>query len=62
MHTNVAHTIFVQLFCNLKLNGKMLSVFKRIFQNMYGIGLGRLDVIISKKNSTTGNNESGKGK
>ncbi|XP_050066843.1 uncharacterized protein LOC126555902 isoform X2 [Aphis gossypii] len=58
------HNRLVTVIYNLQVNGKMLNVCKKMFQNVYGIGRGRLDVIINKKKkSITGiSPKSGKGK
>jgi len=39
---------------HIQVNGKMVAVCKKIFQNIYGIGHGRVDVIIKKKASIPG--------
>lgn len=63
--TRTTHNRLITVLYSLQVNGKMLNVCKKMFQNVYGIGRGRLDVIINKKKkkSKTGiSPKSGKGK
>lgn len=58
------HNRLITVMYNLQINGKMLNVCKKMFQNVYGIGRGRLDVIINKKKKSKSgiSPKSGKGK
>lgn len=46
------HDRLITVKYHLQVNGKILVVCKKMFQNIYGIGRGRVDVIIQKKKAS----------